>query len=351
MRVQPRLATHNFENMHKLIFTIFLLSLAILGVGQDPKTPLETARSFQRQGDYQNALLVLNRALEQQPSDLNMLKELAFTYYLQRDYVKAKQIALPLPSRSDADVQTYQIMGLVYKAIEERKDCERLYKEGINRFPNSGVLYNEYGEMLWTKQDYAAIKWWEKGIEADPNYASNYYNAALHYYFTYDKVWPIVYGEIFLNLESYSKRTAEIKDLLLKAYQKLYAEKDLANKQDTKNSFVSAFLSTALKESGTVNQGITPESLTVLRTRFILDWDNKEASKFPFRLFDYQRQLLKEGMFDAYNQWIFGAVQDLSAFQTWINTHADEYAKFTNFQKGRVFKLPANQYYQTVASK
>jgi hypothetical protein len=116
-------------------------------------------------------------------------------------------------------------------------------------------------------------------------------------------------------------------------------QKDLANKQDTKNSFVSAFLSTALKESGTVNQGITPESLTVLRTRFILDWDNKEASKFPFRLFDYQRQLLKEGMFDAYNQWIFGAVQDLSAFQTWTNTHADEYAKFTNFQKGRVFKL------------
>jgi Tfp pilus assembly protein PilF len=197
MRVGPRLATHNFENMHKLIITIFLLSIATLGVGQDPKTPLETARSFQRQGDYQNALLVLNRALEQQPNDLNMLKELAFTYYLQRDYVKAKQVALPLPSRSDADVQTYQIMGLVYKAIEERKDCERLYKEGINRFPNSGVLYNEYGEMLWTKQDYAAIKWWEKGIEADPNYASNYYNAALHYYFTYDKYGPSCMEKFF----------------------------------------------------------------------------------------------------------------------------------------------------------
>ena len=41
--------------------------------------------------------------------------------------------------------------GLVYKAIEERKECEKMYKQGLKRFPNSGVLYNEYGEMLWTK--------------------------------------------------------------------------------------------------------------------------------------------------------------------------------------------------------
>jgi len=137
----------------------------------------------------------------------------------------------------------------------------------------------------------------------------------------------------------------------LQSYKKLFAETDINSKQDTKNPFVSAFLNTVVKQSSAVNAGVTPESLTVLRTRFLLEWDNKEASKFPFRLFDYQRQLLKEGMFDAYNQWIFGAVQDLSAFQTWTNTHADEYAKFTNFQKGRVFKMPTNQYYQSVAAK
>jgi hypothetical protein len=164
-------------------------------------------------------------------------------------------------------------------------------------------------------------------------------------------VWPIIYGEIFVNLESYSKRTAEIKDLLLKSYQKLFVEADLTARQDVKNPFVSAYIATMAKQTATVNKGITPESLTVLRTKFLLEWDDKEAGKFPFRLFDYQRQLLKEGMFDAYNQWIFGAVQDLSVFQNWTNAHADEYAKFTNFQKGRVFKLPENQYYQSVVAK
>jgi Tfp pilus assembly protein PilF len=339
--------------MRKLFIAVACLvwGATSLAQEQDVKTLHETARTFQRQGDYANAILVLNRALQQQPNDLELLKDLAFSYYLQRDFIKARDIAKPLPERADADVQSFQILGLVYKAIEERKECEKLYKAGLKKFPNSGMLYNEYGEMLWTKQDYSAIKYWEKGIEVDPNFSGNYYNAARHYYMTYDKVWALIYGEIFLNLESYSKRTAEIKDLMLDGYKKLFAEANLQNKQEIKNPFVNAYLGVMGKNAGQVSQGITPESLTALRTRFVLDWFDKEADKFPFRLFEYQRQLLKEGMFEAYNQWIFGASQNLPAFQNWTTAHAASYNQFTGFQKGRVFKLPSRQYYQTVSAK
>jgi len=338
--------------MRKLFFAVaFLVSGAAALAQEDAKTLHETARTFQRQGDYANAILVLNRALQQQPNDLELLKDLAFSYYLQRDFVKAREVAKPLPERPDADVQSFQILGMVYKAIEERKECEKLYKAGLKKFPNSGMLYNEYGEMLWTKQDYSAIKYWEKGIEVDPNFSGNYYNAARHYYMTYDKVWALIYGEIFVNLESYSKRTPEIKDLLLDGYKKLFAETNLQNKQETKNPFVNAYLDVMSKNASQVGQGITPESLTALRTRFVLDWFDKEADKFPFRLFEYQQQLLKAGMFEAYNQWIFGASQNLPAFQNWTTTHAASYNQFTGFQKGRVFKLPQKQYYQTTSSK
>lgn len=338
--------------MQKIFISLSLiLTIVSSAFAQDPKTLYETGKTFQRQGDFANAILVFNRALEQQPNDLNLLKDLAFTYYLQRDFVKARQTALPLPDRADSDVQTFQILGLVYKALEERKEAEKLYKQGLKKFPKSGMLYNEYGEMLWTKQDYSAIKFWEKGIEVDPNFSSNYYNAAKHYYHTFDKVWPVVYGEIFLNLESYSKRTAEIKDLLLASYKKLFSETDLSNKQDIKNPFVAAFLTQMAKHSAAISQGVNSESLTVLRTKFILDWFDKEAGKFPFRLFDYQQQLLKAGMFDSYNQWIFGASQNLPAFQIWTNTNGEAYSQFTTFQKGRVFKVPEKQYYQTASSK
>ena len=334
-----------------LPFILVLASLATLAQQPDAKTLQETARTFTRQGDYANAIVVLNGAIQKDPQNIELLKDLSFNYYLQRDYSKGLNIARPLTERPDADVQCYQMTGLFYKAVDDPRECEKLYKAGIKRFPRSGVLYNEYGEMLWARQDYSAIKQWEKGIEIDPNYSANYYNAAKHYFLTYDKVWSIIYGEIFVNLESYSKRTAEIKNLLLEGYKKLFAEGDILKNQNIKSPFVAAYLGVLSNVSPAIAQGITTESLTVLRTKFILAWFEKYPAGFPFRLFDYQRQLLKDGLFDAYNEWIFGAAENLPAFQTWSTSHGDDYSRFTNFQKGRIFKLPEGQYYQATSSK
>lgn len=334
-----------------LLGLTWLTSLSLFAQQRDTNSLRDTARAFRQQGDFPNAIVVLNRVLQQDPRNLEILKDLAFTYYLQRDYSKGLETIKPLLDRKDADVDCFQITGLIYKAIEERKECEKMYKQGIKRFPESGVLYNEYGEMLWAKQDLDAIKQWEKGIEVDPNYSSNYYNASKYYYFTFDKVWDLIYGEIFVNLESYSKRTPEIKNILVEGYKKLFSDINLQKNQNTKNPFVLAYLMELNKQSTVITQGVTAETLTVLRSRFIVEWFVKNAIKFPFRLFDYQQQLLKEGMFDAYNQWIFGAAQNLPAFQNWTSTHADEYNRFINFQKGRILKLPAGQYYHALAIK
>jgi tetratricopeptide (TPR) repeat protein len=311
----------------------------------------QTAKTFMRQGDYSNAIVVLNQGLRTDPQNLEILKDLAFSYYLQKNFSQALETAKPLIDRPDADVPCFQILGMVYNAIEERKECEKMYKQGIKRFPKSGVLYNEYGEMLWTKQDYEAIKLWEKGIDVDPNFSSNYYNAAKFYYFTVDKVWSIIYGEIFVNLESYSKRTSEIKQILLQSYKKLFSDPKLSKNQNAKNAFVVAYLAVTNDQAAAISTGISAESLTALRSRFILEWFEHYAPNFPFRLFDYHRQLMKAGLFDAYNQWIFGAAQNLPAFQAWTASHSDEYSRFINFQQGRVFKLPPGQYYQVNAAK
>jgi Tfp pilus assembly protein PilF len=340
--------------MKRFVFLLGLSALcgfSLFAQKQDVNTLRETAKTFTRQGDYPNAIVVLNRAIQVEPGNLEVLKELAFDYYLQKNYSKAIETVKPLLDRKDADPQCYQILGMNYQAIEEKKECEKMYKQGIKRFPASGELYNEYGEMLWAKQDYDAIKLWEKGIESDPNYSSNYYNASKFYYFTLDKVWSLIYGEIFVNLESYSKRTPEIKAILSDGYKKLFSDINLQKNQNNKNPFVSAYLAEMSKQASAVSTGITTETLMSLKGRFIVDWYAKNATKFPFRLFDYYQQLLKEGMFDAYNQWLFGSVQNLPAFQNWINLHAEEYNRFINFQKGRIFKLPPGQYYHGLVSK
>lgn len=316
---------------------------------QDPKTMYENAKTFMRSGDFDNAIVILNRALQQDPKSLDMQKDLVMCYYLKRDYAKALDGVKVLIDRDDADVVTFQIAGNVYKALEEVKDCEKVYKKGLKKFPKSGPLYSEYGELLWAAKDFNAINQWEQGIKVDPACGGNYYNAAQYYFYTKDKVWSLIYGEIFVNMESMTERGAAMKQLLYQGYkEKLFTDADLMKGEEkNKSEFAKLFLQTMGKQSSLAGRGITTETLTMIRTRFILDWfSNPAAAKFPFKLFDYQRQLLQEGMFDAYNQWLFGSLENLAAYDNWTRTHNEEYNNFTSFQGTRVFKMPAGQYYQ-----
>jgi Tfp pilus assembly protein PilF len=334
---------------HLLLFcTLVLTGIVAIAQTDDPKILYENAKTFMRSGDFENAIVVLNRALQIDKNNLDMQKDLAMSYYYKRDYEKALDQAKVLMDRSDADVVSYQIAGNVYKALEEVKDCERIYKAGLKKFPNSGALYSEYGELLWERKDFSAIDQWEKGIKIDPAYSGNYYNAARYYYFTKDKAWSLIYGEIFVNMESLSDRGTAMKQLLLDVYkEKLFADANIMAGQDkNKNEFSKAFLECMSKQSSLLNRGVTTETLTMIRSRFILEWFDKYASRFPFKLFDYQRQLLQEGLFAAYNQWLFGTVENLAAYDAWTKAHDEEYKNFTAFQKTRVFKMPAGQHYQ-----
>ena len=333
--------------MKKFIFLFALLGSLHSAILAQTETPQETAKSFVMSGDFDNAILILSRALQNDQKNLSLMKDLAMAYYYKRDFAKARDVVETMLDHDDADVITYQIGGNVYKALEEVKEADRMYKKGLKKFPKSGPLYSEYGELLWATKNYDAINQWEKGIKEDPSFAGNYYNAALYYFYTKDKVWTIIYGEIFVNMESLTERSNAMKQLLLDAYkEKLFSHTDMtAGEEKNKNEFEKAYLGVMNKLSNLANKGITTESLTMIRTRFILDWFNTHAKKFPFRLFDYHQQLIREGMFEAYNQWLFGTVENLPAYDNWTKTHTDAYIKFTTFQRGRIFKMPSGQAY------
>jgi Tfp pilus assembly protein PilF len=338
--------------MKKILSFLIALSAALTIAAQpeDPKALHETAKTFMRSGDYDNAIIVLTRALQNDNKNLEMQKDLVMSYYLKRDYAKALEGIKTLVDRDDADVVTFQIAGNVYKALEEVKDCDKLYKKALKKFPKSGSLYSEYGELLWAIKDFSAIEQWEQGIKVDPACSGNYYNAAMYYFYTNDKVWSLIYGEIFINMESLSERGAAMKQLLLQGYkEKLFAEADLMKGADLlKSEFARTFLKGMSHLSSLANKGLSTETLTMIRTRFILDWYAGNAAKFPFRLFDYHRQLLSEGMFNAYNQWLFGPIENLAAYENWTKTNTEEYNGFNSFQKSRVFKMPTGQYYQVL---
>ncbi|RYZ55596.1 MAG: tetratricopeptide repeat protein, partial [Chitinophagaceae bacterium] len=132
--------------MKHLLFSLALFT-ATVSFGQSAH---ETAYSFMRTGDHDNAILVLNKAIQNEPDNEQLLQDLALAYYYKKDFAQARTYAKKLADRDDIDIASYQIAGTVYRALEEVKEADKLYKKGLKKHPNSGVLYSEYGEMLWS---------------------------------------------------------------------------------------------------------------------------------------------------------------------------------------------------------
>lgn len=335
------------KKYYKAILGLFIVCLSVTTYAQDSNELQENAKNFMRDGDFTNAILVLNRAKQMDPKNIEIVKSLALNYYFKKDYKQGLETIKPVLDWDQVDDQCFQIAGNLYQALDLPKDCEKLYRKALKKFPDCGPLYNDLGELMVFLQEKDFIAEWEKGIEKDPTYSKNYLNACRYYAAVDNKIWSILYGEIFLNMEPFGTNSSEIKSLVLELYKRIFQVPDIEKANKEKSKFAIAFVHQLSKQSNVAALGISPESLTMIRTRFILDWfsDKETSAKFPFRLFDYQRQLIQQGYFDAYNQWIFGTAQNLVEYQTWTNLHAKESEEFTAFQKNRIFKIPLGQYY------
>src|SRR6476659_8592844 len=137
----------------KTLFSAVLFFSFFFTAHAQEQNQQETARSFMKQGDWDNAILVLNRAVQADPKNLDLQKDLILSYYYKRDYANALDKVKTALENDDADVAVYQLAGNVYKALEQPKEAEKLYKRGLKKFPTSGALYSEFGELLWSTQD------------------------------------------------------------------------------------------------------------------------------------------------------------------------------------------------------
>jgi tetratricopeptide (TPR) repeat protein len=330
------------------IVFIFMGLIAGLAQQSSARQMQEAAKSLLQQGEYEKAIRVLELATEQSPKDVELLKDLSFAAYLNRDFSKAMQVGKIAIQQSDADAQAYQLLGLTYKALAMNKECAKLYITALRKFPNSGIIYNEYAELLAIdKQMDEAIIQWEKGIKSDPSFSGNYFNAAMYYSRSNDWLKVLLYGEIFVNIESYTDRTNEVKGLLVTAANNLFRKNTLEHflNEKGKTPFEQLVLGDFLKVIGQQKVPASLDSLTAIRSRFIVEWIDRHEANYPYRLFNHLQYLIKHGLFDAYSHWLFSAAENQAEYQEWLRNHIREKEAFQTFQQSRVFKLPSGQYY------
>ncbi len=342
-----------------LIFSLLFSFVGLPAVFSQSKGDevYKKAQEFINSGEYSNAIILLKRSLALHPKSARNIQKLAYVYYLNKEYKKGEKLIKRVIESNAASVKAYQIAGDIYKGEKRLSKARRNFQQGLEKFPNSGILYNELGRVYFDKQKYTkALRAWVKGIKIAPDVAANYYYAGRLYSFSDNKFWTLIYGEIFINMERYTTRTADMKKKLLEAYTSIVKNKlsieaasdesnDFSTLKDV--SFKEAVLNT-LSQSADVafKNGVTPESMMMTRTQFLLNWDHFYKLMYPHDLFEYFQSLLNKGLFEAYNMWVFGPSGNPSGYKNWVSKHRKKMQDLTAFMKEHPLTVKGDEFYQ-----
>ena len=339
------------KNTLKLFGLILILTTSQITFGQTNKEKAlekgKKAIQLEDEGNFKEAIALLEEAQKLDPDYIDYPYELGYAYYAQKDYKKAAKYLESLLKNPNVYDQVFQLLGNCYDDMGKSDKALETYDAGLKMFPKSGKLFLEKGNVYWMKKEYEkALPFYEQGIEADPQFPSNYYRAALLYCSSTEEVWGMIYGEIFMNLERSSKRTAEISKLLYDTYKSqikfindssfsvsfsknaTIKINDINDPDKMKLPFGVGVYEPTLMMSILAAKSIDINTLDNIRSNFVDNYFKNEIDKkYPNILFSYQKQVKDAGHLEAYNHWIL-MKGDEDGFVKWQKANKDKWDSF-----------------------
>ncbi len=317
----------------------------------------EQGREALSRGDFRRAATLFQQTADLAPEVPQAREDLAYAQLLGGNAEGALNTLDPLFSNRTAGPQAYRTGADAYKARKKTDAATKLLRTGIRQHPASGLLYQEQGQLEeGAGRPTEALDAWVRGIEADPDFYLNYYTAAQQYVFSRKLVWCLLYAETFLLYEYKTPRAAEARQMLFAAYRRFFfpnATDEKLNPGSTRiatrepRSFEDAVEQTLRRAAPVVAGGITTESLTMLRTRFIIDWNERWAGRYPYALFRQEDAMLRAGVFEAYNQQLLGRAEAGSGFEKWMEFHPKAIPDFAAWAAANPFKAVPGEFYNS----
>jgi tetratricopeptide (TPR) repeat protein len=342
------------------IIFCYLLFLPFCQFGQTDSTLAyqkgEEALKLMETNQLDEALVLLSQARKLDKKNIIYPYEMAYAYYLKKSYKSAIKTLKKIKKHEDVNELVYQLIGNCYYLLNDTGRSIKAYEDGLSKFPQSGALYLELGNLELLREAYnPALKYYKKGIEVDPNFSSNYYWVSKVYALTTEEVWSLIYGEIFMNLERNSERTIEISNLLYQVYKnELRIESDsvisvsfsqteyVKTDSDAANQLIPfgvGIFEPLLIRASLGEISVNMESLSRIRSRFTtLYFTEKYNETHPNILFEYQQEIANQGLSDAYHHWVL-MQGDIDAFESWYENHKTEWQAFANWFASNLLKI------------
>ncbi len=267
--------------MRHLYILFFLFSIihssTVVGQlqGSFEEATLAKAQEYVEMQDYKEAMIYYKQLRDEYPNTIEYDYQVAWCHYRLRDYQKAINTVNQLVAINPLEPKYYRLLGNAYDVMGEYEKGVNILNTGLLNLPYNGELYLDLGiiEMLRENHERALYNW-EKGIKAAPYYADNYYWAAKTYADSDEKIWSLMYGEMFLNLERGTERFSEISRLVTDTYIDLINEIPNTNPAQNTSSLSSQeridraydWFMRQLNENGKITIEEVPDSILDIKS-------------------------------------------------------------------------------------
>jgi len=343
--------------MKKIVSLLLLLvSFCQLSRAQNitPPEAVEYAKQGMKlfdEGKYSEAIVLYKKGKALAPSNSLFSYEIALSYFMNKDYLPCIETLDSVIGNQDANEQFYQLLGDSYDETGKPDTALIIYKKGMQKFPTAAGLSMESGVIEYTRKNYAAAQeHWITGVSMNPSYPENYYHLAKFYADSSNRIPAILFSETYLNLTRNTAQVAEINKLFCTLFTKsiqimndstlILLFSDNNSGQSKSNDSVEDFCD-ALNNTMTITGKLLKDkkmkagvdAVIKVRETIIKTWfEQKYNLRFPFSLFNFEKQIIEAGHFNSYSQWLLMKC-NVFEFQRWVNENKKKYTDFVDWYK------------------
>lgn len=355
----------------------FLIGLLLLCVtanifGQSSRELIKEAIDEMENKQYDNAMLLLQKAEKVAPTDMAPVYEMGMLYYIQGKHAEAIPFFKKTTTGNYVNVSDmgYAMLGNCYDLKKDSINAIKSYEDGHKRFPQSGRLWTEEGNLYYGRKNFdKALCCYEKSIKTEPAFASPYRNAASIWSMTSECFQMMMFAELFMNLEPTGRRNELTSEMLYDAFNEAIVFGDTnAHVTLTKNmvatvekkevilpmpatyeaGFMTGFTTVLMKRHETKNKEKMKlsEIYNLYKSANDKWFEMKHNKRYPNLVLERQKALIEQKLLEPYVYWLF-RMKNMQEYKDWITKNNALMEQFITWMKNNPIVVNKDNIYQS----
>jgi tetratricopeptide (TPR) repeat protein len=308
--------------MTRLLLTgLLLLCLNVVSAQRDDKARQlgEEGMAAMDRGDLQDAIKLLTKAWNANPAEYDYPLEVGRAYLLTGKANRAERILHPLQYHKAAGPEVFALLANCYDSLNRNRAKEDILREGIHRFPTTGMLYNRLAAHYVGRDSVAtALAVCETGLRKAPVYPDNYFLASRIMEAKGDHLWAWWYGEVFLNISD---------DIVMKRGLMPMVAKSAYSVMSGQWQPVPDAMSNAVVKARELCPAFPDDRLSAqvaLRSCFAQHFQGKDPLTYLLK------EMERQGIMELYTMHLLSE-SEKDAFLRWLADNAVRYAQFSDW--------------------